>query len=324
LSKSEPKAGSVGVGGELLKDDKSNEPITVFHGTSEDFDNFNEQYLGNFTGSESAGKGFFFTDSENVANTYKRAGIIKKPNIEGIKQSLEKLSLEQQESIYKKVMTYYDAFDRADPKQSVKEILDLIREDTDSHVADKTYVAEKISKALSENGVNVKPYLTEGKTYKVKLKAANPKTVDAEGMDGVEFEISKAIDAAKAEGHDALIIKSLSDEYVLNEKGGTLKPSTIYVVFDKNQIVQEQTPAKPKAEPKLKPRVETRIKFAKAIELFNDISATKGGAKKRTLSAKRKLFLEQNPSIKYIDDNWRKISKQLEDKGLLKKEGNCP
>jgi hypothetical protein len=85
---------------------------------------------------------------------------------------------------------------------------------------------------------------------------------------------------------------------------------------------KQEAPAK--AEPKLKPRVETRIKFAKAIELFNDISATKGGAKKRTLSAKRKLFLEQNPSIKYIDDNWRKISKQLEDKGLLKKEGNCP
>jgi hypothetical protein len=85
---------------------------------------------------------------------------------------------------------------------------------------------------------------------------------------------------------------------------------------------KQEAPAK--AEPKLKPRVETRIKFAKAIELFNDISATKGGAKKRTLSAKRKLFLEQNPSIKYIDDNWKKISKQLEDKGLLKKEGNCP
>ena len=86
----------------------------------------------------------------------------------------------------------------------------------------------------------------------------------------------------------------------------------------------EPTPAKPKTEPRLKPRVETRLKFTKAIELFNDISATKGGAKKRTLSSKRRTFLEQNPSIKYIDDNWKSISKQLEDKGLLKKEGNCP
>jgi hypothetical protein len=85
---------------------------------------------------------------------------------------------------------------------------------------------------------------------------------------------------------------------------------------------KQEAPAK--AEPKLKPRVETRIKFAKAIELFNDISATKGGAKKRTLSAKRKLFLEQNPSIKYIDDNWRKISDQLKAKGLIETKGNCP
>jgi hypothetical protein len=85
---------------------------------------------------------------------------------------------------------------------------------------------------------------------------------------------------------------------------------------------KQEAPAK--SEPKLKPRVETRIKFAKAIELFNDISATKGGAKKRTLSAKRKLFLEQNPSIKYIDDNWRKISDQLKAKGLIETKGNCP
>jgi len=90
----------------------------------------------------------------------------------------------------------------------------------------------------------------------------------------------------------------------------------------KKEAKAQEAPAK--AEPKLKPRVETRIKFAKAIELFNDISATKGGAKKSRLASDRRRLMEQNPSIKYIDDNWRKISKQLEDKGLLKKEGNCP
>lgn len=86
----------------------------------------------------------------------------------------------------------------------------------------------------------------------------------------------------------------------------------------------EPTPAKPKAEPRLKPRVETRIKFTKAIELFNDISAADGAAKKGTLARKRQKFLAQNPSIKYIDDNWRKISDQLKTKGLIETKGNCP
>jgi hypothetical protein len=34
--------------------------------------------------------------------------------------------------------------------------------------------------------------------------------------------------------------------------------------------------------------------------------------------------MEQNPSIKYIDDNWRKISDQLKAKGLIETKGNCP
>jgi hypothetical protein len=85
---------------------------------------------------------------------------------------------------------------------------------------------------------------------------------------------------------------------------------------------KQEAPAK--AEPKLKPRVETRIKFAKAIELFNDISATKGGAKKSRLASDRRRLMEQNPSIKYIDDNWRKISDQLKAKGLIETKGNCP
>ena len=81
-------------------------------------------------------------------------------------------------------------------------------------------------------------------------------------------------------------------------------------------------PAKAKALPK--PKVATRLAFKKAVDLFYDISGTEGSAKKRTLAAKRKVFLEQNPSIKYIDDNWKAISDQLEEKGLITKKGNCP
>ena len=85
---------------------------------------------------------------------------------------------------------------------------------------------------------------------------------------------------------------------------------------------KQEAPKKTKSLPK--PKVATRLAFKKAVDLFYDISGTEGSAKKRTLAAKRKVFLEQNPSIKYIDDNWKDISKQLEAKGLITKKGNCP
>ncbi len=88
--------------------------------------------------------------------------------------------------------------------------------------------------------------------------------------------------------------------------------------------VEEVAPEKPKAEPKAKAKVSTINKFKEAIDLFYDISAADGSAKKGSLARKRQAFLAKNPTIKYIDDNWQNISKQLEAKGLIKKEGNCP
>jgi len=91
-----------------------------------------------------------------------------------------------------------------------------------------------------------------------------------------------------------------------------------------SKIKAKSNTAKPKAEPKLKSKVATRLLFKKAVDLFYDISDTEGSAKKRTISAKRRTFMEQNPSIKYIDDNWPNISKQLKEKGLLEKSKGCP
>ena len=93
---------------------------------------------------------------------------------------------------------------------------------------------------------------------------------------------------------------------------------------EKAAKVEEVATAKPKDEPKLKAKISTTKKFKEAINLFYDISAADGNAKKGSLARKRQASLAKNPSIKYIDDNWKNISKQLEDKGLITKEGNCP
>jgi hypothetical protein len=65
-------------------------------------------------------------------------------------------------------------------------------------------------------------------------------------------------------------------------------------------------------------------KFAKSVELYYEATESEGSTKKRSKAKERKLFLEKNPSIKYIDDNMKYIYTQLESKNLLTKKGNCP
>lgn len=103
----------------------------------------------------------------------------------------------------------------------------------------------------------------------------------------------------------------------------------IYDKYDKlispllpKKETKAEAPAKAKLLPKAK--VATRLAFEKAVNLFYDISAADGSAKKGRLARDRQKFLEQNPSIKYIDDNWKAISEQLESKGLLTKSKGCP
>jgi hypothetical protein len=171
---------------------------------------------------------------------------------------------------------------------------------------------------LDEIGLATKPEVVQEQTPAQKveqLRAEEQAELKAAIPNADQYLTDGKVDRTKIT--DAKDLKKFDKIYDKYDK-------LITPLLPKKEAPAPKQEAPAKAEPKLKPRVETRIKFAKAIELFNDISATKGGAKKRTLSSKRKLFLEQNPSIKYIDDNWRKISDQLKAKGLIETKGNCP
>lgn len=65
-------------------------------------------------------------------------------------------------------------------------------------------------------------------------------------------------------------------------------------------------------------------KFKKAVDLYYQVKDAKGGSLRRKLAQERRDFMEQNPDIKYIDDNISTINAQLEEKGLIQKEGDCP
>ena len=69
---------------------------------------------------------------------------------------------------------------------------------------------------------------------------------------------------------------------------------------------------------------ETKAKFEQAQRLYEEIANAEGGTKKRQLANERKKFLDENPTIKFIDDNIKSITSQLEKAGRLIKKGDCP
>jgi len=164
---------------------------------------------------------------------------------------------------------------------------------------------------------------------------AKPKGVTEEGVKAEEVTPAQQVEQLRADEQAELktalpnaeqyLTDGKVDRTKITDAKDLKKFDEIYDKYDKlitPLLPKKEAPAK--AKPLPKPRVATRLAFKKAVDLFYDISGTEGSSKKRTLSAKRKTFLEQNPSIKYIDDNWKDISKQLEEKGLITKKGNCP
>jgi uncharacterized protein YchJ len=56
--------------------------------------------------------------------------------------------------------------------------------------------------------------------------------------------------------------------------------------------------------------------------LLKEINA-KQGVDARNAKRERNEFLKENPTIKYIDDNYKNIVKQLEKQGLFKQLKDC-
>lgn len=105
-------------------------------------------------------------------------------------------------------------------------------------------------------------------------------------------------------------------------------------VVTKNEILEEtiqKNTGKPASSifgveklQKVKPKAETISKFKQSVDLFYKAKDTDGASKRRAILEQRREFLEKNPSFKYIDDNMKYIYKELEQKGIIERFGECP
>lgn len=172
--------------------DEDGKPLVVYHGTTGDITQFDESRRGENTQAESAGMGFFFSDHERTAESY--------ANYAATDARVAALLREAEAAEKKQDWAAYDA------KVVEYEALDASFADSENRL----------------NGQNVLP---------VYLSLQNPLIVDAEGENGIGFDIPKAIKDAVKGGHDGVIVRNLDDAAGLSDV-----PASHYIVFKPTQI----------------------------------------------------------------------------------------
>lgn len=147
----------------------------IYHGTAENFDEFDPSKLGKSTGARSAREGFFFTDNPSVADDFGQF-------------SREKKVLSEVE---KKRKTELESFMHGLNGKKRREL-------TQSEGAEYDSFIEKIKSGPLE----IKEYSPN---------FSNPKVIDMEGRNRTPGDFTDALRAAKKEGYDAVIFKNAHD-----------------------------------------------------------------------------------------------------------------
>jgi hypothetical protein len=162
--------------------DEQGRPLVVYHGTNKEFDSFDKKLLGTTTLAYSARQGFFFTDSEDVANSYGDYAAIYQP--------INELRKKQEMA------------ERWGDWDTVDEL---------------TIKIEELDRKISQTPANERGQ----KIYPVYLKAEDVLEYDAkdEYFSDIGDEINDVLLKAKKQGKDGVVLKNLKDQpLVFDEK----------------------------------------------------------------------------------------------------------
>jgi hypothetical protein len=194
--------------GSKVVDDQGN-PLPVYHGTNQPIDKFDVSRKGMTTSHSTALKGFFFTDSPAVASDYAAgAGNNVRADVANFEKKTAELKLR------------VDKLERIAQRSGRNE-------DWQAHSD-----AEAEWESLEIDSLRADPSIGQN-VIPVYLKIINPLVLDAKGNSINDIEgtfLGDAIDTAKRDKRDGLIIHNLNDTPTLN------LASTQYVVFSQRQI----------------------------------------------------------------------------------------
>jgi len=186
--------------------DSNGNPLRVYHGTNQSFDNFNGNRMGGSTQNSAARMGFWFADHPTVASEY--ADLAAKHVIHNV---------EEHEKEYKRLSREIEKAER--------------RGDWDTQERLTIELEKHEISALREEpkGMNVMP---------VYLHIINPKVIEVNGSffnikdsQGKWIPVGDIIQTAKKEGHDGVIFKDVEDT-----PGDSHTICDHFVVFNPNQV----------------------------------------------------------------------------------------
>lgn len=221
-------------------------PLTVYHGSTADFNEFSVGELGKTTGANSAKQGFFFTNDPNVASGYATIGDWRKPDFhiyDGPTVSIrdvEKLKAVADSpgpGIFDNPVTGKReriAINRSENSESLRRILHGMRggKSFDQAITspDEFFpngTAELFGGKLFYNEG------TRGDTlYPTYLSIKNPLVHDFVGSEFRDRSYSDLLKKAIADGHDGVIFRNTYDDAVR----GNTKAHDVFVVFRPEQI----------------------------------------------------------------------------------------
>jgi hypothetical protein len=233
--------------------DENGEPLVVKHGTSGlKGGAFLKELLGSNTGSPSAFKGFFFSDSQRLGDYYNRSATAQAQYDQAIKEEIEfneevnkilrkrdKLikSLEPlppfRDGLAEKIWKMYQFSGKEalgmiegvwGKTPELMELHDQLREMEGNQNARFKSVGMMQASFEGEEAVE-QAFDLSGETLDVYLSMQNPLEVDHEG-DRKGRSYSDLIDKAISEGRDGVIIRNSVDPL----------PATIYIAFEPTQI----------------------------------------------------------------------------------------
>jgi hypothetical protein len=233
---------------------KTEEPVVqadegtdiVYHGTKNDFEEFDPSFLGENTKANSAKEGFFFASNKDVAISYasesNRIYDELKTDAEKAEKELEDITDGHSPESYTSAKNRKYRMEYGDTPEEIKANNEKIED-----IFDRINKFAKYKLEFDHEPVWNENDLAKGASLKeVKLKMKSPLIYDFKGNSYRDKTYTEIIKEAKDNGHDGVILKNTYDG---GNPFGSSKLTDIHVVFDKSQIEYNNAKTKSTEKP---------------------------------------------------------------------------
>jgi hypothetical protein len=208
---------------------------TVFHGTKEDFPEFDLNMSGQGFGGE---KGvFFFTSDEKLAKLYAELAANRTKNFAEAQDTADEFNALHEsfseKLSYREMEVLEDAFPLAEPL-SLKELLEVLPEGLVKKIPKKE-LSRFVELRNDQNIESVAP-VNPGVVKSFQLANADLLEVDLKGSIYMPNKYEKALQEAKAAGKDGVKFTNVIDAPFQDEM---FEPSTAYALFNPNKFLNK-------------------------------------------------------------------------------------